>query len=341
MNWRDSLFWRRPPITDAEGARRLHRRARRPSSCRRASTSIPAPGPATTPRCCSRRGVPRRPRAIALERLSARTRHGRRARRRRAASACGRPGAPARGWLTPSFSRSSTAIRRPPQLSHEAWRDARSRARRRLQSIGLHPPKRVKDIPEPYARTYWDLMPIDKEVRSGRFPHHAQLPDGHDVQHPRRADESVGACRRSPHCLDRSRQPPRAEPARACRLSRRAARPKNAKRLWPPVREVSEAPHPPVALRQGFSGPSGACESGHVSTIARDYCKTPMRRSPSLLPLQARLDGQRAAVVGNGFLAPAQRLVDVAARVESQRRIGLDLQRASASARRLGRLCRS
>ena len=39
-----------------------------------------------------------------------------------------------------------------------------------MQAIGLHPPKRAIDIPEPYARTYWDLMPISKEVRSRDFP---------------------------------------------------------------------------------------------------------------------------------------------------------------------------
>jgi len=26
------------------------------------------------------------------------------------------------------------------------------------------------DIPAPYAQTYWDLMPISKEVRSADFP---------------------------------------------------------------------------------------------------------------------------------------------------------------------------
>ena len=36
--------------------------------------------------------------------------------------------------------------------------------------MSLHPPKRAKDIPEPYAKTYWDLMPIKKEVRTADFP---------------------------------------------------------------------------------------------------------------------------------------------------------------------------
>ena len=59
---------------------------------------------------------------------------------------------------------------RPAQLDHQTWSEARADLARRLQAIGLHPPKRAKDIPEPYAKAYWDLMPIKKEVRSADFP---------------------------------------------------------------------------------------------------------------------------------------------------------------------------
>jgi hypothetical protein len=58
----------------------------------------------------------------------------------------------------------------PPPLGLEVWRDSRAELSRRLRSLSLHPPKQVKDIPEPYARTYWDLMPIKKEIRSADFP---------------------------------------------------------------------------------------------------------------------------------------------------------------------------
>ena len=58
----------------------------------------------------------------------------------------------------------------PDALGVEAWRAARSGLDQRLRPLGLSPPKRVIDIPEPYARTYWDLMPISKEVRSRDFP---------------------------------------------------------------------------------------------------------------------------------------------------------------------------
>jgi len=40
---------------------------------------------------------------------------------------------------------------------------------RRLQLVGLHPPKRVMDIPEQWARTYFDLMPIHENLRTRDF----------------------------------------------------------------------------------------------------------------------------------------------------------------------------
>jgi hypothetical protein len=58
----------------------------------------------------------------------------------------------------------------PASLGDSAWREARAELHRRLQLLGLHPPKRVIDVPAPYAKTYWDLMPIAKEVRSRDFP---------------------------------------------------------------------------------------------------------------------------------------------------------------------------
>jgi hypothetical protein len=57
----------------------------------------------------------------------------------------------------------------PESLGAVAWRDARAGLDQRLRLLGLHPPKRAIDIPEPYARTYWDLMPIHKEIRTRDF----------------------------------------------------------------------------------------------------------------------------------------------------------------------------
>jgi hypothetical protein len=57
----------------------------------------------------------------------------------------------------------------PASLGEAVWAEARAELDHRLQLLGLHPPKRVIDVPAPYARTYWDLMPIAKEVRSRDF----------------------------------------------------------------------------------------------------------------------------------------------------------------------------
>jgi hypothetical protein len=58
----------------------------------------------------------------------------------------------------------------PAALDGQAWSEARAELARRLQLAGLHAPKWAKDIPEAYARTYWNLMPIKKEIRSPDFP---------------------------------------------------------------------------------------------------------------------------------------------------------------------------
>jgi hypothetical protein len=58
----------------------------------------------------------------------------------------------------------------PAALSGEEWADARAELASRLQQLGLHPPKRAVDIPAPYARRYWDLMPIHKDIRTPDFP---------------------------------------------------------------------------------------------------------------------------------------------------------------------------
>lgn len=58
----------------------------------------------------------------------------------------------------------------PNPLTRESWSELRADLNRELQSVGMHPPKRVKDIPLRYAQMYWDLMPIKKEVRTADFP---------------------------------------------------------------------------------------------------------------------------------------------------------------------------
>jgi hypothetical protein len=58
----------------------------------------------------------------------------------------------------------------PAALGAETWHNLRDDLARRLQLIGLHPPKRVIDIPEPFAELYFDLMPIHEKLRGRDFP---------------------------------------------------------------------------------------------------------------------------------------------------------------------------
>jgi hypothetical protein len=57
----------------------------------------------------------------------------------------------------------------PPQLGDQAWRQARADLALRLEHVGLHPPKRPMDIPEPLARAYFDLMPVHEKLRGRDF----------------------------------------------------------------------------------------------------------------------------------------------------------------------------
>jgi hypothetical protein len=41
---------------------------------------------------------------------------------------------------------------------------------RRVEMIGMHPPKRAIDIAYPWAQAYFDLMPIHEKLRGSDFP---------------------------------------------------------------------------------------------------------------------------------------------------------------------------
>lgn len=58
----------------------------------------------------------------------------------------------------------------PPTIEPAIWMDARADLKRRIDQIGLHPPKPVKDIPVPLAEAYFGLMPIDAKLRAPDFP---------------------------------------------------------------------------------------------------------------------------------------------------------------------------
>jgi len=58
----------------------------------------------------------------------------------------------------------------PAPLGAPTWSTLRVELERRLKLIGLHPPKRAMDIPEQWAQTYFDLMPIHEKLRTRDFP---------------------------------------------------------------------------------------------------------------------------------------------------------------------------
>jgi hypothetical protein len=58
----------------------------------------------------------------------------------------------------------------PTTLSEADWRAERSELARRLEHIGLHAPKFAKDIPAPFAKAYFDLMPIHKKLKMNEAP---------------------------------------------------------------------------------------------------------------------------------------------------------------------------
>ena len=58
----------------------------------------------------------------------------------------------------------------PAAIGEPAWAELRAALARRLQLIGLHPPKRAIDIPEQFVQSYFDLMPIHEKLRRAEFP---------------------------------------------------------------------------------------------------------------------------------------------------------------------------
>jgi hypothetical protein len=53
----------------------------------------------------------------------------------------------------------------PPSIGEEAWLEARREHAHRLDLAGGHARKRVMDIPEPLAETYFAMMPIHEKLR--------------------------------------------------------------------------------------------------------------------------------------------------------------------------------
>ena len=72
----------------------------------------------------------------------------------------------------------------PASRSKDRWSEARAELARRLQLIGLHPPKRAFDIPEPFAKDLFRRDADPQVFAHRRIPDIAQLSEGDIVQHP-------------------------------------------------------------------------------------------------------------------------------------------------------------
>jgi hypothetical protein len=57
----------------------------------------------------------------------------------------------------------------PPSIGEIGWQDARRELAHRLDLVGGHAPKRVMDIPEPLAESYFAMMPIHEKLRGRDF----------------------------------------------------------------------------------------------------------------------------------------------------------------------------
>ena len=58
----------------------------------------------------------------------------------------------------------------PASIGELAWIEQRAELARRLKLISLHPAKRVMDIPEQFAESYFEMMPIHEKLRGRDFP---------------------------------------------------------------------------------------------------------------------------------------------------------------------------
>jgi hypothetical protein len=57
----------------------------------------------------------------------------------------------------------------PAAVGDAAWGDLRVELERRLKLVGFHAPKWAKDVPEQFAESYFDLMPIHEKLRGRDF----------------------------------------------------------------------------------------------------------------------------------------------------------------------------
>ena len=58
----------------------------------------------------------------------------------------------------------------PAALGEAVWGELRAELMQRLKLISLHPPKRAFEIPDQFAKAYFDTMPIHEKLRGADFP---------------------------------------------------------------------------------------------------------------------------------------------------------------------------
>lgn len=59
---------------------------------------------------------------------------------------------------------------KPDAIAPDKWLNGRADISRYLKGIATHPTKRAMDVAEPYVKTYFDLMPIHKQLRASDYP---------------------------------------------------------------------------------------------------------------------------------------------------------------------------
>lgn len=59
---------------------------------------------------------------------------------------------------------------RPEALTPEEWASGRDELKLHLERLSTHPPKRIIDIPQPFAERYFAMMPFDKQFLTPDAP---------------------------------------------------------------------------------------------------------------------------------------------------------------------------
>lgn len=59
---------------------------------------------------------------------------------------------------------------RPEALTEEEWTQGRAELALHLERLSTHPPKRIIDIPVPFAERYFEMMPFDKQFLTPDAP---------------------------------------------------------------------------------------------------------------------------------------------------------------------------